>query len=74
MTLEDEILHNIKLSDFEKKNDFFGFEASKIKVFTIREEAKITYAANRVFINNGNSYHSKYIIQVNLFDITSKLH
>lgn len=65
MTTEDEILDNITLSDFETKNDFFGFEASKIKVFTIREEAKITYAANRVFINNGDSYHSKYIIQVN---------
>lgn len=65
MTTEDEILDNITLSNFETNNDFFGFEASKIKVFTIHEEAKIIYAANRVFINNGDSYHSKYIIQVN---------
>lgn len=74
MTSEDEIINNINLLNFEKNeiDDFFGFEASKRKVFTIREQkrisdldAKTKYAANRVFVNNGDSYHSKYIIQVN---------
>lgn len=72
MITEDEIINNIKLPDFDEKNDFFGFEASKRKVFIILEnnrifdlEDKIKYAANRVFVNNGDSYHGKYIIQVN---------
>lgn len=72
MITEDEIINNIKPTDFDEKNDFFGFEASKRKVFIIQEENrifdlenKIKYAANRVFVNNGDSYHGKYIIQVN---------
>lgn len=73
---EDEIINNIDLSDFTEKNDFFGFESSKKKVYTIQEdnrianlEAKIRYSANRVFINNGDSYHGKYIIQVSILKI-----
>lgn len=72
MITEDEIFNNIELSDIDKKNDFFGFEASKRKVLFIQEEnrisdieAKIKYDINRVFINNGDSYHGNYIIQVN---------
>jgi len=72
MTNDDEIINNIDLSKFEEKNDFFGFEASKKKVYIIQEdnrifaiESQIKYAANRVFVNNGDSYHGKYIIQVN---------
>lgn len=71
---EDEIINNIDLSDFTEKNDFFGFEATKKKIYIIQEdnrisnlEAKIRYAANRVFLNNGDSYHGKYIIQVSKF-------
>ncbi|KAF0759689.1 Uncharacterized protein FWK35_00006402 [Aphis craccivora] len=70
MTNEDEIINNINLSKFKDKNDLFGFEASKRRVHIIQEnnrisdiEAQIKYAANRVFINNGDSYHGKYIIQ-----------
>ncbi|XP_050056023.1 adenylate kinase 7-like isoform X2 [Aphis gossypii] len=55
---------------FEDQNDLFGFKASKRRVHIIQEnnrisnlEAQIKYAANRVFINNGDSYHGKYIIQ-----------
>lgn len=75
MTTEDEIIINIDLSNFKEneKNDFFGFEASKKKVFIIQEqnrisdlEVKIKYADNRVFINHGDSYHGKHIINVNL--------
>lgn len=80
MITQDEIINNIDLPDFKEKNDFFGFEASKRKVYTIQEnkrisdlDSKIKYAANRVFINNGDSYHGKYIIQVNLFSLNSKL-
>jgi len=72
MTSEDEIINNVELSDSEENNDFFGFKASKRKVFIIHEqnriidlETKIKYAANRIFINNGDSYHGKYIIKVN---------
>lgn len=72
MTNEDEIINNIDLSEFDENNDFFGFEQSKRKVYIIQEdnriaglEAQIKYAANRVFVNNGDSYHGKYIIQVN---------
>lgn len=71
---EDEIINNIELLNVEQKNDFFGFEASKRNVFIIQEnnrisaiESKIKYDANRVFINNGDSYHGKYIIQVYSF-------
>lgn len=71
MITEDEIINIIKLPDIEEKDDFFGFEASKRKVFILQEnkkisnlESKINYAANRVFLNNGDSYHGKYIIQV----------
>lgn len=71
MTTEDEIINNIKPPDYEEKDDFFGFEASKRKIFVIQEnkrisnlESKINYAANRVFLNNGDSYHGKYIIKV----------
>lgn len=73
MTIEDEIINNIDLSNFEEneKNDFFGFEASKRKMFIIQEqnrlsdlEIKIKYSANRVFVNNGDSYHGKHIIHV----------
>lgn len=71
MISEDEIFNNIELSDFDKKNDFFGFEASKRKVFIIQEENrisdiedKIKYDTNRVFVNNGDSYHGQHIIQV----------
>lgn len=74
MTTEDEIINNVETLEFDEKNDFFGFKASKRKVFIIREdnrianlEVKIKYAANRVFVNHGDSYHGKYIIQVNLF-------
>lgn len=72
MITEDEIFNNIELSDFDEKNDFFGFEASKRKLLIIQEdnrisdiESKIKYDINRVFVNNGDSYHGKYIIQVN---------
>lgn len=74
MISEDEIVNNytnIGLEDFEDENDFFGFEAAKKKVFAIQEqkrisnlETKINYAANRIFVNNGDSYHGKLIIQV----------
>jgi len=80
MTNEDEIIKNINLSKFEDKNDLFGFEASKRRVHIIQEnnrisdlEAQIKYAANRVFINNGDSYHGKYIIQVNQFILAVNL-
>lgn len=72
MNTRDEIINNIETSEFDEKNDLFGFEASKRKVFIIQEdnkisdlEAKIKYAANRVFVNHGDSYHGKYIIKVN---------
>jgi hypothetical protein len=75
MDIEDEIINNIDLSDFKEENDIFGFEASKKKVYIVQEnrrisnlEAKIRYFANRVFINNGDSYHGKYIIQVSIFN------
>jgi len=72
MTTEDEIINNIELPNFDKNKDFFGFEASKRKVFIIQEEKRISnlesktkYVKNRVFVNNGDSYHGKYIILVN---------
>lgn len=79
ITEEDEIINNIGLLNVEEKNDFFGFEASKRKVYIIQEdnrisaiEAKIKYAANRIFVNHGDSYHGKYIIQVNQFSFSNK--
>lgn len=73
MDIDDKIINNIELSDYKGENDFFGFEASKKKVLNIQKEnifynfeAKTKYAANRVFVNNGDSYHGKYIIQVSL--------
>lgn len=76
MMIEDEIINNIDLSNFTEKNDIFGFETSKKKVYIAQEnkrisniEDKIRYSANRVFINNGDSYHGKYIIQVSTFKI-----
>lgn len=79
ITEEDEIINNIELLNVEEKNDFFGFEASKRKVYIIQEnnristiEAKIKYAANRIFVNHGDSYHGKYIIQVNKFNFSNK--
>jgi len=72
MTVGDEIINNIETSEFDEKNDLFGFEASKKKVLISQEnnrisklEVKIKYAANRIFVNHGDSYHGKYIIQVN---------
>lgn len=80
MTTEDEIINNIGDLDLKENNDFFGFEASRRKVFAIHEEnkifdseTKIKYAANRVFVNNGDSYHGKYIIQVLQFVLAFNL-
>ncbi|XP_050532141.1 adenylate kinase 7-like [Daktulosphaira vitifoliae] len=67
----DEIINFLKEeNNNDEEDDFFGFKASKKRVKALQEEkkakdieSKIFYAVNRVFVNHGDSYHGKYIIQ-----------